>query len=122
MKKYTVALAIGLAFSACQNNKEEALNDVCSTANVSYTATIAPIISGGGCLNCHNNTALQGGFSLASYEQVKAKASLTRSGNSVLYGATAHLDGFAPMPKGLAKLSDCNIAKIKAWVDNNMPQ
>jgi mono/diheme cytochrome c family protein len=122
MKKCTIAVATVLLLFACKNNKEEVLNDVCSTANVSYTSTIAPIVNANGCLNCHNSTAMQGGFSLQSYEQVKAKAMQTRSGNSVLYGAVAHSNGFSPMPQGMSKLNDCDISKIKAWVDNNMPQ
>ena len=122
MRKVFLSLGIALFLYACQNNKEEVLADVCSTSNVTYTATIAPIINSGGCLNCHNSTLLRGGFSLETYEQVKAKASQVRAGNAVLYGAVAHLDGFSPMPKGLSQLSDCNIAKIKAWIDNNTPQ
>lgn len=122
MKKHIIALATVLALFACQKNKEEEPNEVCNTANVSYTATIAPIINTSGCLNCHNSSSLQGGFSLQTFEQVKAKASQSRSGNSVLYGAVAHLNGFTPMPQGMSKLSNCNILKIKAWVDGGMPQ
>lgn len=121
MKRYLTALALGCLLLACQNNKEE-LAETCSTANVTYTNTIAPLISANNCLSCHSGATPQGGFPLQTYEQVKSKASETRSGNAVLYGATAHLSGFSPMPQVGQKLNNCELSKLKAWIDNGMPQ
>jgi mono/diheme cytochrome c family protein len=121
MKKCLIA-GICFALFACKNNKEEIVNDTCSTANLSYAVNIGPIISANGCLNCHNSTAMQGGFSLQTYDQVRTKASQNRAGNSVLYGAVAHLAGFSPMPRGGSQIGSCDITKIKAWIDNGMPQ
>ena len=121
MKRYLTAFALGCLLFACQNNKEE-VAETCSTANVTYTATIAPLISANNCLNCHSGTAPQGGFNLQTYEQVKNKAAETRNNNSVLYGATAHLNGFSPMPKAGQKLNNCELSMLKAWIDNGMPQ
>jgi hypothetical protein len=53
-----------------------------------------------------------GGFSLATYNGVKAKVTDGR-----LYGAVAHQAGFSSIHKGGSKLSDCNISKFKAWID-----
>jgi mono/diheme cytochrome c family protein len=121
MKRYLTAVTLGCLCLACRNNKEE-VAETCSTANVRYTTTIASIISANNCLSCHSGTAPQGGFPLQTYEQVKSKASETRNGNSVLYGATAHLNGFSPMPQGGQKLNSCELAMLKAWIDNGMPQ
>jgi hypothetical protein len=40
--------------------------------------------------------------------------------NGKLYGTIAHTAGFSPMPKGSAKLSNCQIATIKKWIDGGM--
>lgn len=116
--------------AACSSNKarQDAVgggnnnnNNNCSTANVTYTSAVSSIINANGCLGCHGATPTAP-FSLQTYEQVRAKAAETRSGNSVLYGAVAHLTGFAPMPQGGGKINACDISKIKAWVDAGMPQ
>lgn len=112
--------------AACSSNKarQDAVdgnNNTCNTANVVYTGNISSLISSNGCLGCHGATPTAP-FSLQTYEQVVAKASETRSGNSVLYGAVAHLAGFSPMPQGSGQISACDRAKIKAWIDAGMPQ
>jgi len=38
--------------------------------------------------------------------------------NGTLAGAIEHTPGFTPMPQFGDKLSDCNIAIIKAWINN----
>lgn len=111
-----------LLLFSCQNNKQEVVSDTCSTVNVTYANTISGIINTGGCLSCHSNTSPIAPFMLETYAQVKVKAAEQRNGTSVLYGALAHQSGFSPMPQGLPKLSDCNLAKVKAWIDAGMPQ
>jgi hypothetical protein len=37
--------------------------------------------------------------------------------NGKLVGAITHAAGFLPMPQSAPKLSDCNINKIKDWVN-----
>lgn len=113
---------------ACSGNKarQDAVgggnnNNNCVTTNMTYSNGISAIINANGCLGCHG-AAPTAPFSLQTYDQVKAKASETRSNNSVLYGAVAHLSGFTPMPQGGTKLSACEISKIKAWIDGGMPQ
>jgi cytochrome c5 len=122
MKRFICVLTTCYLLAACGSNKEEPIADVCSTANVSYTGTIASIINANGCLGCHSGATPHGRFALQNYDQVKAKALQTRSGTSVLYGAVAHMTGFAAMPQGGTKLSSCDQAKIKAWIDAGAPQ
>ncbi len=80
----------------------------CDTTNaISYSSQIAPIISSA-CLGCHN----PGNGDLSSHANV---AAYTLSGdlyNRVLTGN---------MPNGGPKLSDCDIAKIKKWLDAGAP-
>ena len=121
MKKIICLLTLTTAVG-CQYNKKEAIREVCSTANITYTGSVASIIRDNGCLGCHTGTPPQGGFRLETYDEVKARAAQLRSGTSVLLGALQHQAGFSPMPKGMTRLSDCDLSKLKAWVDAGMPQ
>lgn len=128
MIRFLYLAGLACLATACSSNKarQDAVGGGnnnpgnCSTANITYASGVSAIISAN-CLGCHGATPTAP-FSLSNYEQVKAKASETRSGNSVLYGAVAHLSGFAAMPQGSGKISACDISKIKAWVDAGMPQ
>jgi hypothetical protein len=122
MKRGILPAVLCLVLFACQSNKEELVNNTCSTANVTYSNTISGIINTNGCLNCHGGTTPIAPFSLQTYEQVKAKATQTRNNTSVLHGALAHMTGFSPMPKGLPQLNTCDLSKVKAWIDAGMPQ
>ena len=33
-------------------------------------------------------------------------------------GAINHLNGYAAMPQGGGKLTDCEISKLQKWIDN----
>jgi hypothetical protein len=83
----------------------------CDSTNVTYTATIKPIVSLK-CQGCHSGSTPQGGIDLSTYAGVKAKVTDGR-----LFGAVNHLPGFSPMPKNGAKLSTCELAQIKKWID-----
>ncbi|MGV3656306.1 MAG: hypothetical protein ACO1NX_00070, partial [Chitinophagaceae bacterium] len=88
----------------------------CVTTNMRYGADIAPIIQAN-CFACHSNaTASISGFSLEGHSNLKAKVDDGR-----LLGAITHATGFSPMPQGSAKLSDCNISKITAWINAGAP-
>jgi len=112
---------------ACSSNKARqdtvggGNNNNCTTTNVTYTNAVSSIISSNGCLGCHGSTP-KAPFSLQRFDLVKAKASQSRNGNSVLYGAVAHLSGFVPMPQSGGQISACDQSKIKAWIDAGMPQ
>ncbi|HEV7332148.1 MAG TPA: hypothetical protein VGN63_14020 [Flavisolibacter sp.] len=127
MIRFVYLAGIACLAAACSSNKARqdtvggGNNPTCTTTNVTYTSGVSAIISANGCLGCHGATPTAP-FALQTYDQVKAKASETRNGNSVLYGAVAHLSGFAHMPQGGNKISTCDISKIKAWVDAGMPQ
>jgi hypothetical protein len=38
-----------------------------------------------------------------------------------LWGALNHQTGFSPMPKDAPKLSDCDLSKIRIWIDDGTP-
>lgn len=87
----------------------------CDSTNVTYSGTIRNIISNK-CLGCHSSSAPQGNINYTNYGGVKAKVDDGR-----LWGAINHLPGFSAMPKGGAKLSDCEIKQFKKWIDAGAP-
>lgn len=90
-------------------------SSVCDTANVSYTASVRPIIANK-CQGCHSGTAPGGGHDLGQYAVVKARAT-----DGKLWGAINHLPGFSPMPKVGPKLTDCEIAQFRKWIAAGAP-
>ncbi|WP_205502171.1 cytochrome c [Rufibacter psychrotolerans] len=128
MKKNLRSGLLGLTLlltglSACKDDKEEEITpnnpnqqpQQCDTNSVTYSGTVSGIISSN-CLACHNATQANGGMILDTYARVKQVAD-----NGKLMGVITHASGFPAMPQGGPKLSDCNIAKIKKWVDAGAP-
>jgi hypothetical protein len=66
-------------------------------------------------VGCHSGGNPSGGVSLTNYAEVKIPAE-----NGSLFGSISHLDGYSKMPKGGNKLADCDINKIKSWIDNGV--
>ncbi|MEZ5046545.1 MAG: hypothetical protein R2831_06095 [Chitinophagaceae bacterium] len=115
IKKYILFSFIVLSFSSCYYDKAEALkkldNTVCDTSNVSFSGKIHPIISQN-CVNgCHTGASASAGIPLDNYTQIA-----TIANNGKLVGVVSHATGFSPMPKGGAKLGDCSISLIQAWI------
>lgn len=114
-------LIIAIIFTNCYYDSEEKLYPVlsssCDLENVTFSATIKPILQAS-CYTCHSNSNYinQGsGIRLENYEDVKIQAS------SRLMGAIRHEPGFVHMPLNGGKLPDCEINKIQRWIDNGMP-
>jgi hypothetical protein len=111
-------LFLGLTgFVSCTfENEENYFNPVCDTTTIVYNDLT--YIFTNVCASCHvspDNTP-RPGIVMSNYEQVKA---------SVLTGkvlpAIKH-EGNYKMPAGQAKLSDCDIEKIEAWINAGMPE
>ena len=114
-------IALILVLSGCYFDKEDQLYPMsttgCDTTNVTYTATIKPILDNScaisGCLDAQTKSF---GHDLSSYNGSVA------SSQGRLLGAINQQNGFIAMPKGMAKLSDCDISKITAWINAGTPQ
>ncbi|UOQ72348.1 hypothetical protein [Hymenobacter cellulosilyticus] len=87
----------------------------CDVTSTTYSATISPILDQS-CRNCHSARFPSGNVNLEGYAQAKRYAD-----NGMLVGVTSHAPGFDPMPLGMPKLSDCDVARIKQWVENKAP-
>lgn len=87
----------------------------CDTSNVTYNAVIKPIIQNK-CQGCHQGSSPGGGVNLSSYLGVQGSAI-----DGSLLGSVEHASGWSPMPKNTSKLPDCDIAKIRIWVNAGAP-
>lgn len=101
---------------ACSSDNEEDVApqpqpQQCDTENVTFAESVTPILSAN-CYACHSTSVATAGIVLDTYAGVKKQAD-----NGSLVGAITHAAGFTPMPQGGAKLSNCNIDKIKKWVE-----
>ena len=107
------------AITGCYYDKEETLypeSATCVTENMSFTGDVWPVINAS-CTGCHSGSSPSGNISLENYSDVAAAAAIEAGNYGSLHGTISHASGNSPMPKGGSKLSDCTIAKIKAWMD-----
>jgi hypothetical protein len=112
--------ALSLTAGSCTyDNAEELLESQpvvsCDSTAVTYGATISPILERN-CRTCHSQAAPSGNVSLQDYTQVKRYAS-----SGQLVGVTSHAPFFPPMPQNAPKLSDCDVNRIKKWVNSGAP-
>ena len=95
------------------NNK--CSNFACDTTNVTYSASILPLITNK-CRGCHSGNAPSGNLDLTTHQTLQGVAL-----NGRLLGSVTHASGFVPMPPGGSKLSDCETEMIRMWIDQNAP-
>jgi mono/diheme cytochrome c family protein len=119
MKKLNILSSLTFilfCFSSCYYDKEDQLypsSSICdNSAPATYATTIVPLLQQY-CYTCHGGAATSGGgIAMGTYAADKAMAL-----NGSLYGSIAHAASYSPMPKGLNKLTDCQISKVKKWID-----
>ena len=87
----------------------------CDSLQFKYGANISPLMSTY-CLGCHSGSAPSGGINLSAYNGVRNVAISGR-----LVGAVSHAPGYSAMPKNAGKLSACQIAQIRKWVNAGAP-
>lgn len=94
------------------NNTTGCLSTSCDTLSAqTFSGSVFPILQLN-CNGCHGGSAPQGDVDLTTWAKVKPYAT---SGS--LVGSISHEDGWSEMPKSANKMSDCNIAKIRKWVE-----
>jgi hypothetical protein len=122
MKKILIVLLVVLG--GCYYDNEEELYPVqgndCDTTNVTFSGTIFPIINDN-CTSCHSGSFPQSNILLTDHTTISAQAAIPVGQDGSLYGAVSHDPGNTPMPYQLPQLSDCNIQKIKVWIDAGRP-
>ncbi|MEX2567806.1 MAG: hypothetical protein WD431_17800 [Cyclobacteriaceae bacterium] len=105
-------------FNCTFHNEEDLFSDeVCDTSgDITYSSFVKPIIERN-CVTCHNSSLANGNVNLESYGVLSVQVE-----NGRFLGAINHLPGFAPMPQGGTKLSDCTIETIELWISNGYPE
>jgi len=125
MKKaaYFFVLMIAVVLFSCSYKKEAIAypatsTNFCDTFNIRYSVEITNIVNAN-CLSCHANAvanSIGGGRRLEGYSNLQPYAA-----GGLLLGVVAHSPGYNPMPKSGGKISDCDIAKIRTWIRNGIP-
>ncbi len=108
-----------LLFPSCYNDNEYDLypfpGTKCDSTNVTYSQTIAPIMSAN-CNVCHSSAIASGGVVTETYNGM-----LVISNNGRLWLDVSWASSGDPMPKGGSKLSACDQGKIKKWINLGSP-
>lgn len=107
--------------SSCYYDKEDLLYGGANSApctdsvgTVSYAQKIVPLLQQY-CYSCHTGSFPSGNELMGTYTSDKAMAQ-----NGKLFGTVNHSTGFSPMPKGMPKMTNCQIATIRKWIDTGM--
>jgi hypothetical protein len=107
-----------LTISSCYYDKADLLYGGANTGPctdttgvVSYSQKVVPMLQQY-CYSCHTGSFPSGNQLMGTYA---ADKSMAQSGK--LHGTISYSTGFSPMPKGMPKMSNCQIAVIKKWID-----
>lgn len=116
-----LSCAIVLLGTGCYNdNREDLYPSIgsCDTITVSFSAFIAPLMNTTCATSaCHDAATASFALILDNYTDIRQIAL-----NGKLLGSVTHASGFYPMPKNAARLDDCTIAKIRAWINAGAPE
>ncbi len=105
-----------VSFQACtKDNLEDISLGSCDTINMTYTKNIAGIFEKN-CYECHNQSYFNKNIKLDRYGDLRVAVN-----SGKLWKAINHFEGVTPMPYQRSKLPECEIAKIKNWINNGMP-
>jgi hypothetical protein len=118
IKSALFLLTIG-CMTSCYYDVESELypnGSACDTLNVTYQLTIKPVLERNNCLNCHNTGLNSGGINLDNYSAITPTIASGKLLSSVNHDGKA-----SQMPKGGAKIPDCDLKKIEIWIKNGAP-
>ena len=122
---FILTLFVCSGLTGCYYDTEEELypdsgSTICDTVSVSYATDIVPIMNSKSSVSgCHAGVNAAAGIPLDTYDGVKAylDADKARFISSIIWDGNA-----SNMPKGAsAKMSDCNINTIRAWINAGYP-
>jgi hypothetical protein len=114
------ALVLGLAAGCTYTHGDPAeVVTPCDTSpqTVTYAGVISPIFDRH-CRECHATAQANikgGGNDFGNYQAIH------RYPANALLGTVQHAPGYDAMPKGRAKIPECDILRIKAWIDAGEP-
>lgn len=88
----------------------------CVPTEVSFSEQVVPILESH-CEGCHNTSSSSGSVVLDNYNDIVGVAENGELLCSIEHGTTC-----SPMPKNAARLDNCSIATIAAWIDEGLLQ
>lgn len=119
---YLASLTFVVLVSCSKSNEEDVSgnggntpggNNSCDTSNMKFVTNIKPILSTN-CYACHSNENFAvSGVKLENYDDL-----IPHVEDGDLIGVITHATGYPAMPQGGPKLSDCNINKIRSWINH----
>ena len=98
-----------------QGAKDNACIDGCDTTNVTFSASICPMMQKY-CTGCHSTGNPGGGIVIGGYSDL-----VTLAGNGSLMGSVRYDQGYAKMPTN-QQLPECNINLLQKWIDDGFPE
>ncbi len=104
---------LGLTLACTNDNLNEDFPP-CDSSSVRYSAEITDIFSNN-CLGCHGTNTFStagAGINLTDHSVVKDFVE-----NGRLMATIEQSDSVSPMPMNASKLDQCNIDKIKTWIN-----
>lgn len=108
------AAIMGGSLQSCKH--DPALTSNCTIPDtVSYANFVAPMMALS-CNGCHSSSSPADGVVTDTYIGVQNIAT-----NGRLYGSVAHLSGYESMPQGASRLPECDIERLKKWIDAGAP-
>lgn len=115
---FILALSTALIVVSCTSTEEP--GGECTTTGITYD-NYAKEFMKNNCVNsgCHD-VATDAADGIGHYETYEATKTVVDLGR--MKGAINHMDGFSKMPKGGAKLDQCDIDKLSAWIDAGAPE
>ena len=111
-----LSIFFSFTLSGCYYDKENVIYPACDVSNVTYSSTIAPIMKNN-CNGCHYVGSTTGNDIVTdNYTDLSVMA----TPDGLLWNAVNGI-GVSLMPKNSSKLSDCDVSKIKKWIDDGAP-
>ena len=110
--------------SGCYYDVDEELNppppvvEGCDTAALNYAA-IKTVFQNGTCIGCHEGATANAGLDLSTYAGISQY--LENPSNQLIDRITVATTGDIMPPSG-PKLNDCNVSKIRTWINAGFPQ
>ena len=92
----------------------------CDSVNVTFSGQVFPIIQNS-CYGCHSGADPGGGIYLTNYNQIKSAGAISPGNSGSLLGSITWVNGNSPMPQNGPPLSDCDIAQVRKWINDGMP-
>lgn len=112
---YFLSIVALVLLTSCYYDSEEDLYAVCDTTNVTFSGTVHPILEAN-CSSCHNASVAEAGIITDTHNDL-----IQHVESGIFWKAINHEPGATPMPYNQPKMQECDLLKIKAWINQGAP-